>query len=90
MTRKAAAKAPPTAPEPESAAQLRHYTAEEAVEEFHLPIKARTLKEWAYAREIPFNRMGKRITFLPADIRVVQAKFAVAPLDEAHQAQAAG
>lgn len=59
---------------------LRHYTPEELVDtggEFGLPTTARMLRDWAYARKIPHNSMGGRITFTAADVAAISAQFAV-------------
>ncbi|AEW94652.1 MULTISPECIES: hypothetical protein [Streptomycetaceae] len=74
-TRRVAAPAPPVDP-----AELRYYTPEEAVSEFRLPTTPRMLREWAYARKIPHNKLGGRIGFRLPDIRVLVERFDVPPL----------
>lgn len=65
---------------PGDVSDLRHYTPEELTDpegDFRLPVSARTLRGWAYDREVDHSGMGRRITFTAADVRKLQAKFAV-------------
>ncbi|WP_434593488.1 helix-turn-helix domain-containing protein [Streptomyces sp. A5-4] len=57
-----------------------HYTPEEAAG--FLPWSALQLKRKAYAREIPFNDGGARVTFTGLDIREISQMTAVRPLAE--------
>jgi hypothetical protein len=61
----------------DSIGDLVHYTPEEAVAEFRLPIEARTLREWAYARRAQHSGMGGRITFTALDIRALNEQHTV-------------
>lgn len=60
--------------------EIFHYTPEEAAR--FLPWSALQLRRKAYAREIPFNDGGKRISFTGTDIREISAMTAVRPLAE--------
>ncbi|WP_432010125.1 helix-turn-helix domain-containing protein [Streptomyces cucumeris] len=60
--------------------ELFHYTPDEAAR--FLPWSALQLKRKAYAREIPFNDGGKRVTFTGRDIREISEMTAVRPLAE--------
>ncbi|MFF2940262.1 helix-turn-helix domain-containing protein [Streptomyces niveus] len=62
-----------------------HYTPEEAAQ--FLPWSGLQLKRKAYAREIPFNDGGKRVSFTGLDIRKISAMTAVRPLAEAEPVQ---
>lgn len=57
-----------------------HYTPEEAAR--FLPWSALQLRRKAYAREIPFNDGGARVSFTGLDIREISAMTAVRPLIE--------
>ncbi|WP_143665751.1 hypothetical protein [Streptomyces griseus] len=65
--------------------EVFHYTPEEAAR--FLPWSALQLKRKAYAREIPFNGGGGRITFTGLDIREISRMTAVRPLVEAAPVQ---
>ncbi|WP_338146244.1 helix-turn-helix transcriptional regulator [Streptomyces boncukensis] len=60
-----------------------HYTPEEAAR--FLPWSALQLKRRAYARQIPFNDGGARVTFTGRDIREISEMTAVRPLAETAQ-----
>ncbi|MFD3608967.1 helix-turn-helix domain-containing protein [Streptomyces atroolivaceus] len=57
-----------------------HYTPAEAAR--FLPWSALQLKRKAYAREIPFNGGGSRVSFTGLDIRAISEMTAVRPLAE--------
>jgi transcriptional regulator with XRE-family HTH domain len=63
--------------------EVFHYTPEEAAG--FLPWSALQLRRKAYAREIPFNDGGARVTFTGRDIREISAMTAVRPLAETVQ-----
>lgn len=63
-----------------------HYAPEEAAS--FLPWSALQLRRKAYAREIPFNDGGARVTFTGLDIREISAMTAVRPLAETVQPSA--
>lgn len=86
--RKAAVKAPPT-PDLESAAELRLYTPEEVVAEFHLPTTPRMLRERCHKREIEFTKYAGRIRFRLPHIRALMAQHDVPVLDVADRQAAA-
>lgn len=65
--------------------EVFHYTPEEAAR--FLPWSALQLKRKSYAREIPFNGGGGRITFTGLDIREISLMTAVRPLSEAEPVQ---
>lgn len=67
--------------------ELFHYTPEEAAR--FLPWSHNQLKRKAYAREIPFNDGGKRVTFTGRDIREISDMTAVRPLTETTQRRSA-
>lgn len=60
--------------------EVFHYTPEEAAE--YLPWSALQLKRKAYAREVPFNDGGARVSFTGRDIREISEMTAVRPLAE--------
>lgn len=60
---------------------LFHYTPEEAAR--FLPWSALQLRRKAYAREIPFNDGGNRVSFTGRDIQSISDMTAVRPLTEA-------
>ncbi|WNI20314.1 helix-turn-helix transcriptional regulator (plasmid) [Streptomyces sp. ITFR-21] len=64
-----------------------HYTPEEAAE--YLPWSALQLKRKAYAREVPFNDGGSRVTFTGLDITEISRMTAVRPLAETVQQRSA-
>lgn len=64
-----------------------HYTPEEAAA--FLPWSALQLKRKAYAREIPFNDGGSRVSFTGCDIREISGMTAVRPLAETVQQRSA-
>ncbi|MFP3990691.1 hypothetical protein U9R90_25140 [Streptomyces sp. E11-3] len=83
MTVTATKERPPTASLNDDS--LRHYTPEELVDpdgQIRLPTTARMLREWAYERRIPHNRLGRRVTFTATDVREISAQFAVRPFDK--------
>ncbi|MGW6420635.1 helix-turn-helix domain-containing protein [Streptomyces sp. NPDC055055] len=57
-----------------------HYTPNEAAR--FLPWSGLQLRRKAYAREVPFNDGGSRVTFTGLDIREISAMTAVRPLAE--------
>ncbi|MCY0957653.1 hypothetical protein [Streptomyces sp. H27-H5] len=63
-----------------------HYTPEEA--SWFLPWSALQLKRKAYAREIPFNEGGARVTYTGRDICEISLMTAVRPLAETVQQRA--
>ena len=63
--------------------EVFHYSPEEASR--FLPWSALQLKRKAYAREIPFNEGGSRVTFTGSDIREISQMTAVRPLAETVQ-----
>lgn len=65
--------------------EVFHYTPEEAAR--FLPWSALQLKRKAYARKIPFNDGGKRVSFTGLDIRAISAMTAVRPLAETEPVQ---
>lgn len=67
--------------------ELFHYTPEEASR--FLPWSHNQLRRKAYAREIPFNDGGKRVTFTGRDIREISDMTAVRPLSETTQRRSA-
>lgn len=71
-----------TTPDVGGESELRHYTPEEVEELKLLPLRARTLREKAYARELYHHNAGGRagITFTAEDIRRNAALIAVAPV----------
>lgn len=84
--RKAAGKAPPA--ELESAAELRLYTPEEVVAEFHLPTTPRMLRARCHKREIEFTMYAGRIRFRLCHIRALMAEHDVPVLDVKDRAAA--
>ncbi|MBM9506724.1 helix-turn-helix domain-containing protein [Actinacidiphila acididurans] len=64
-----------------------HYTPEEAAT--FLPWSALQLKRKAYAREVPFNGGGARVTFTGRNICEISEMTAVRPLAETVQARSA-
>jgi transcriptional regulator with XRE-family HTH domain len=64
-----------------------HYSPEEAAR--FLPWSALQLKRKAYAREVPFNDGGNRVTFTGLDIREISAMTTVRPLAETVQQRSA-
>lgn len=83
-----AATAPSTS-KPESAAGLRHYTPAELVApdgDFRLPTTESSLKALAYARKIPWRKVGGRVSFTLADIREISEIFAIKPLKKSRAA----
>lgn len=66
---------------------LFHYTPDEAAR--FLPWSGLQLRRKAYAREIPFNDGGKRVTFTGRDIREISEMTAVRPLAETTQRRSA-
>ncbi|WP_225846956.1 helix-turn-helix domain-containing protein [Streptomyces sp. HPF1205] len=64
-----------------------HYTPEEAA--LFLPWSALQLKRKAYAREIPFNGGGARVTFTGRNVCEISEMTAVRPLAETVQARSA-
>lgn len=64
-----------------------HYTPEEAAE--FLPWSALQLKRKAYAREVPFNDGGARVSFTGLNICEISAMTAVRPLAETVQQRSA-
>ncbi|MET8826562.1 helix-turn-helix transcriptional regulator [Streptomyces sp. NPDC004610] len=67
--------------------EVFHYTPAEAAG--YLPWSALQLRRKAYAREIPFNDGGNRITFTGRDIREISDMTAVRPLSETTQRRSA-
>ncbi|MEU4172153.1 helix-turn-helix transcriptional regulator [Streptomyces sp. NPDC026665] len=67
--------------------ELFHYTPEEASR--FLPWSKNQLKRKAYAREIPFNDGGNRVSFTGRDIREISDMTAVRPLSETTQRRSA-
>ncbi|MFC5072818.1 hypothetical protein ACFPN0_14800 [Kitasatospora cinereorecta] len=67
--------------------EVFHYSPEEAAR--FLPWSALQLKRKAYAREIPFNDGGARVTFTGFDIREISQMTAVRPLAETVQRRSA-
>lgn len=65
--------------------EVFHYTPDEAAR--FLPYSALTLRRKAYAREIPYNDGGSRITFTGLDIREISDATAVRPLAETTRAK---
>lgn len=63
--------------------EVFHYTPEEASD--FLPWSALQLRRKAYAREIPHNDGGARVTFTGKDIREISQMTAVRPLAETVQ-----
>lgn len=63
--------------------EIFHFTPEEAAG--FLPWSALQLRRKAYAREIPFNDGGARVTFTGRDIREISEMTAVRPLAETAQ-----
>ena len=63
--------------------EVFHYTPEEAAG--FLPWSALQLRRKAYAREVPFNDGGARVTFTGRDIREISEMTAVRPLAETAQ-----
>lgn len=64
-----------------------HYTPKEAAR--FLPWSALQLRRKAYAREVPFNDGGARVTFTGLDIREISQMTAVRPLAETVQQRSA-
>src|SRR3954468_2838331 len=60
--------------------EVFHYTPDEAAR--FLPYTALTLRRKAYAREIPYNDGGSKITLTGRDIREISESTAVRPLAE--------
>lgn len=83
--KKTAARAVPYPGTPDGA--VFHYTPEEAAE--FLPWSALQLRRKAYAREVPFNDGGARVTFTGRDIREISEMTAVRPLAETAQRRSA-
>ena len=63
--------------------EIFHYSPDEAAR--FLPWSALQLRRKAYAREIPFNGGGARVTFTGRDIREISEMTAVRPLAETAQ-----
>ncbi|MCZ1006388.1 hypothetical protein [Streptomyces lydicus] len=70
------------APTAEPLAELKHYTPEEVYEMRLLPIKPRTLRDKATARQIPHSHAGGRISFTLRHIREIAAMYEVRPIGE--------
>lgn len=64
-----------------------HYTPEEAAD--FLPWSALQLRRKAYAREVPFNDGGGRVSFTGLDITEISRMTAVRPLVETAQQRSA-
>ncbi|MFI6700277.1 hypothetical protein ACIBJC_15090 [Streptomyces sp. NPDC050509] len=76
-------KRPPAIQQADHQDDLRHYRPEELVDptgEFRLPTTARMLREWAYKREIPFSKLGGKITFRREHVRVISQRWDVPAL----------
>lgn len=85
MTTTATRKRRPTAPSGGAAdplAELVHYSPEEVYEKGLLPLKPRTLRNKASAREIPHSGAGGRISFTLRHIREIAAMYEVRPIGE--------
>ncbi|MFE6408475.1 helix-turn-helix domain-containing protein [Streptomyces sp. NPDC057837] len=67
--------------------EVFHYTPDEAAR--FLPWSALQLRRKAYAREIPFNDGGKRVTFTGRNIREISDMTEVRPLAETTQRRSA-
>lgn len=69
---------------------LRRYSPEEVIENRWLPYKsARVLREKAYKHEVHCHKDGGVITFTAEDIRMENARHAVAPIDLTKRAKSA-
>lgn len=67
--------------------ELFHYSPDEAAQ--FLPWSGLQLRRKAYAREIPYNDGGKRVTFTGRDIREISDMTAVRPMAETTQRRSA-
>lgn len=70
----------PAPPAPLAPDDVRHYLPEEVVDLGLLRVSVRWLKEAAYARQIPFRKIGGRIQFSLEDIRAISESMAHAPV----------
>ena len=87
-TRKRRPTAPRGGAEPvaDPLAELKHYTPEEVYEMGLLPIKPRTLRDKASARQIPHSNGGGRISFTLRHVREIAAMYEVRPIGESKPA----
>ena len=78
-----------SAPRPLSEAEFIHYTPEEVEEKKLLPFKASTLRAKCYAREIPHNNGGGRITFSLRHIKAISEIYDVPAVADKNRTPAA-
>lgn len=69
--------------------EVRHYSPEEVRERGLLPIAPRTLREKAYARQIPHSKAGGRITFRLKHLREIAEMYDVRPIGESKPTRSA-